>query len=535
MKVDPVKLEIFKSLFHSIAEEMGATLRRTAYSPNIKERRDYSCAVFDNRGRMVAQGDHMPVHLGSMPLSVAAAIRKRELGPGDMIVLNDPYEGGTHLPDITLVSGVFRKRRLLFYVACRAHHSDVGGMSPGSMPLAEEIYQEGLRIPPVKLMIGGKINRDVWDVVLANVRTPGERDGDLAAMLGANRTGERRLFDVVGKYGWKEVERYISELLNYTERMTRHVISQIPNGTYRAEDVLDDDGISENPVTIRVRIDIRGSKARVDFSGSDPQVAGSVNAVYAITASVVFYVFRTLVPVPIPSTEGGMRPLEIVAPEGTIVNARPPAAVSGGNVETSQRIVDVLYRCLARALPDRIPAASQGTMNNVSFGGTDPDSGQAFAYYETIAGGMGARPGMDGISGVHTHMTNSMNTPIEAIEYAYPVRIEKYGLRPASGGEGRWRGGNGIVREIRFLAPTQLTVLSERRRSLPYGLRGGKPGRSGRNHIRRRNGSIEELPSKFTVRAAVGDVLSIETPGGGGWGRQRTPRSASRASSSDRG
>jgi N-methylhydantoinase B len=528
MKVDPVKLEIFKSLFHSIAEEMGATLRRTAYSPNIKERRDYSCAVFDKRGRMVAQGDHMPVHLGSMPLSVAAAIRKRDLGPGDMIVLNDPYEGGTHLPDITLVSGVFRKRTLLFYVACRAHHSDVGGMSPGSMPLAEEIYQEGLRIPPVTLMAGGKINRDVWDIVLANVRTPGEREGDLAAMLAANRTGERRLFDVVGKYGWKEVEYYISELLNYTERMTRHVISQIPNGTYRAEDVLDNDGISENPVTIRVRIDIRGSRARVDFSGSDLQVAGSINAVYAITASVVFYVFRTLVPVAIPSTEGGMRPLEIVAPEGTIVNARPPAAVSGGNVETSQRIVDVLYRCLAQALPDRIPAASQGTMNNVTFGGTDPDSGQPFAYYETMAGGMGARPGMDGISGVHTHMTNSMNTPIEAIEYAYPVRIEQYGLRPASGGEGRWRGGDGIVREIRFLAPTQLTVLSDRRRSLPYGLSGGKPGRAGRNHIRRRNGAVEELPSKFMLRVKAGDILSIETPGGGGWGRKRTPRSASR-------
>ncbi len=532
MKVDPVKLEIFKSLFHSIAEEMGATLRRTAYSPNIKERRDYSCAVFDSRGRMVAQGDHMPVHLGSMPLSVAAAIRKREVGPGDMIVLNDPYEGGTHLPDITLVSGVFQKQKLLFYVACRAHHSDVGGMSPGSMPLAEEIYQEGLRLPPIKLMTGGKVNRDVWDIVLANVRTPGEREGDMAAMLAANRTGERRLVDIVQKYGRQEVDSYISELLNYTERMTRHVIAQVPNGTYRAVDVLDNDGISEDSVTIRVRIDIRGSQARVDFSGSDPQVAGCVNAVYAITASVVFYVFRTLVPVPIPSTEGGMRPLEIVAPEGTVVNARPPAAVSGGNVETSQRIVDVLYRCLAQALPRTIPAASQGTMNNVTFGGTVPGTGQPFAYYETIAGGMGARPGMDGISGVHTHMTNSMNTPIEAIEYAYPVRIEQYGLRPASGGEGRWRGGDGIVREIRFLVPTQLTLLSDRRRSVPYGLNGGKPGQAGRNRLRRRNGSIEELPSKFTTRAVVGDVLSIETPGGGGWGRKRTPRSALRASSS---
>ena len=524
---DPVKLEIFKSLFHSIAEEMGATLRRTAYSPNIKERRDYSCAIFDLDGRMVAQGDHMPVHLGSMPLSVAAAIENRELGPGDMVVLNDPFKGGTHLPDITLVSGVFRKGRLVFYVASRAHHSDVGGMSPGSMPLAEEIYQEGLRIPPVKLLSRGEINRDVWELILTNVRTPEEREGDLAAMLAANRTGERRLLDIVAKYGWNEVETYIDELLDYTERMTRHVISQLPNGMYEAEDVLDNDGITDRPVKIKVRIRIRGSHARVDFSGTDPQVGGSVNAVYAITASAVFYVFRTLVGVSIPSTEGGMRPLEIIAPEGTLLNARPPAAVCGGNVETSQRIVDVLYRCLATALPRRIPAASQGSMNNVTFGGvhqSERQAGEAFAYYETIAGGMGARPGMDGISGVHTHMTNSMNTPVEAIEYAYPVQIERYGLRPSSGGDGEWRGGDGIIREIRFLSPARVTVLSERRIYAPYGLQGGGPGTPGRNRIRRRNGSVEEFPSKFMTSVAPGDVLWIETPGGGGWGQSKRKR-----------
>ena len=520
MSFDPVKLEIFKSLFHSIAEEMGATLRRTAYSPNIKERRDYSSAIFDAQGRMVAQGDHMPVHLGSMPLSVAAAIRCRTINPGDMIVLNDPYQGGTHLPDITLVSGVFRTNKLLFYVASRAHHSDVGGMAPGSMPLAEEIYQEGLRIPPVKLLIRGEINRDVWDMVLANVRTPDERDGDLAAMLAANRTGERRLLEIVGKYGLREVRSYIDELLDYTERMTRHVISQIPNGVYEAEDVLDDDGIVDEPVRIKVRITIRGSTAHVDFSGSDPQVRGSVNAVYAITASAVFYVFRTLVGVSIPSTEGGARPLEVVAPEGTVVNARPPGAVCGGNVETSQRIVDVLYLCLADALPDRIPAASQGTMNNVTFGGTDPRTGKRFAYYETIAGGMGGRPGMPGISGVHTHMTNSMNTPIEAMEVAYPVQIRRYSLRPHSGGSGRYRGGDGIHREIRFLTRVQVTVLSERRRFAPYGLRGGRPGKTGRNTMIRKEGVVDELDSKFTTTAGAGDVLSIETPGGGGWGRR---------------
>src|SRR5262245_17484011 len=320
MRTDPVQLEIFKSLFHAIAEEMGAALKRTAFSPNIKERRDYSCAIFDDRGDMVAQGDHMPVHLGSMPLSVKAAIETRVIGPGDVVILNDPYKGGTHLPDITLVSGVFLKKRLLFYVASRAHQSDIGGMAPGSMPLAEEIYQEGLRIPPIKVMADGKINRDVWDIVLANVRTPDEREGDLAAMLGANRTGERRIMEIIAKYGTAEVSRYVSEILNYSERMTRHTISTTPAGTYQAEDFLDNDGISNKPIAIRVKIDIRGDKAVIDFAGSDPQAAGSVNAVYAITASAVFYVFRTLVDVSIPSNAGGMRPLEIIAPEGTVVN-----------------------------------------------------------------------------------------------------------------------------------------------------------------------------------------------------------------------
>src|SRR5262245_27691092 len=520
MKTDPVWLEIFKSLFHAIAEEMGATLKRTAFSPNIKERRDYSCAVFDHNGDMLAQGDHMPVHLGSMPLSVRAAIDNRDIQPGDMIILNDPYAGGTHLPDITLVSGVFHKKQLLFYVASRAHHSDVGGMSPGSMPLAEEIYQEGLRIPPIKLMTGGKVNRDVWDLVLYNVRTPQEREGDLAAMFGANRTGERRLLEIVAKYGWKEVLRYITEILNYSERMTRHAVSAIPDGVYEAEDFLDNDGISDKPVAIRVKVRIRGDKATVDFTGSDPQVSGSVNAVYAITASVVFYIFRTLVGMTIPSNAGGMRPLEIIAPEGSIVNARPPAAVCGGNVETSQRIVDVLYKCLAQAIPGRIPAASQGTMNNFTFGGVDPRTQTSVAYYETVSGGMGARPGLDGLSGVHTHMTNSLNTPVEALEHACPVRVLRYSLRPHSGGKGRWRGGDGVIREFRFLTKAQVTVLSDRRKFAPYGLNGGEPGARGLNILIRNNGARDELPSKFTTWVSAGDIVSIETPGGGGWGAE---------------
>jgi N-methylhydantoinase B len=519
MKSDPVRLEIYKSLFHAIAEEMGLTLKRTGFSPNIKERRDYSCAVFDHLGQMVAQGDHMPVHLGSMPLSVQAAIENQSIAPGDIVVLNDPYSGGTHLPDITLVSGVFSGKKLLFYVASRAHHSDVGGMSPGSMPLAQEIYQEGLRIPPIKLMTEGKINRDVWSLILANVRTPQEREGDLAAMLGANRTGERRLREIVEKRGWEEASFYVRELLDYTERLTRRAISGIPDGEYEAEDFLDNDGISDRPIAIRVKITIRGDKAKIDFTKSDPQTAGSVNAVYAITASVVFYIFRTLVTVPVLSNAGGIRPLEIIAPKGTIVNANPPAAVCGGNVETSQRITDVLYRCLAQALPDRIPAASQGTMNNFTFGGVDPRTGRPTAYYETVGGGLGARPGMDGLSGVHTHMTNSLNTPVEALEYGYPVRVARYTLRRGSGGAGKYRGGDGIIREVKFLMPCQITVLSERRKFAPYGLNGGQNGRPGRNLILRKSGQVDEYPSKFTAWLEEGDAISIQTPGGGGWGQ----------------
>ena len=521
MRADPVQLEIFKSLLHAIAEEMGATLKRTAFSPNIKERRDYSCAIFDRRGDMVAQGDHMPVHLGSMPLSVRAAIAARDIAPGDAVILNDPYRGGTHLPDITLVSGVFRKNRLLFYVATRAHQSDIGGMSAGSMPLAEEIYQEGLRIPPIKVVTGGHTNRDVWEMILANVRTPEEREGDLAAMIGANRTGERRLVEIVDKYGPAEVGRYVTHILAYSERMTRRAIEAIPDGTYEAEDVLDDDGINDRPVVIRVRIQIRKDAATIDFSGSDPQAEGSVNAVYAITASAVFYVFRTLVGISIPSNAGGMRPLEIIAPEGTVVNARAPAAVCGGNVETSQRIVDVLYKCLSQAIPNRVPAASQGTMNNFTFGAVDPRTGRHVAYYETVAGGMGARPAMDGLSGVHTHMTNSLNTPVEALEHGYPVRVVRYSLRRGSGGGGRWRGGDGVIREIRFLTKAQVTLLSDRRRFPPYGLHGGEPGACGANALIR-GANRQPLPSKFTRWVEPGDTISIETPGGGGWGVRKS-------------
>ena len=525
-RVDPIRLEILKNLFHSVAEEMGAALRRSAFSPNIKERRDYSCAVFDARGEVLAMGDHMPVHLGSMPMSVAAALAAFPLGPGDVAMLNDPYAGGTHLPDITLVMPVFAagrqasRRRPDFYVASRAHHADVGGAQAGSMSLSQEIFAEGLRIPPVKLCRGGELDRDVLALLLANVRTPEERQGDLTAQIAACRTGGRRLEEIVARYGLREVAAYAGHLLEYSDRMMRATLRGIPPGRFTAEDFLDDDGVTAAPVRIRVSISVRGDRALVDFTGSAPQCAGSVNAVEAITVSAVYYAFRCLVDEQVPATAGLLRPIRVIAPAGTVVNALSPCAVAGGNVETSQRIVDTLLRALARALPRRVPAASQGTMNNVSFGGADPCSGLAFAYYETIAGGMGARPGCDGLSGIHTHMTNSLNTPVEILEHVYPVRVRRYNLRRGSGGRGRWHGGDGIVRELEFLTAAEASLLSDRRRIAPYGLAGGASGARGKNTLIRR-GRTHELPSKTSFHVERGDLLRIESPGGGGWGKLR--------------
>lgn len=542
LKIDPVKLEIFKSLYSSVAEEMGVSLRRSAFSPNIKERRDYSCAVFNRDGVLIAQGDHMPVHLGSMPMSVRAALETISLERGDIVVLNDPYAGGTHLPDVTMVAGVFSEKspepvarkgadknarssvpriradRPLFYVANRAHHADIGGATPGSMGRADEIYQEGVRIPPVRLMIAGRINDDVMRLISANVRIPEEREGDLTAQLGAIATGQRRLLEIVDRYGFKEADDYASHLINYTAEMMRRVIEDLPDGIYEAEDFLDNDGYSDDPVRIAVRIEIKGDHVDVDFSGSAPQVRGPINAVEAITVSAVYYVFRCLIPLDVPASWGILQPIKVTAPLGSVVNARPPAAVAGGNVETSQRIVDTVLLALSKT-GAVVPAASQGTMNNLTIGGTDWRTGKQFAYYETVAGGMGARPGLDGIDGIHTHMTNSLNTPAEAMEYAYPMRVRRYGIRHGSGGGGRFRGGNGVVREVELLTEAQVTILSDRRIVAPYGLKGGNSGATGRTTLITEN-EERVLAAKDSVNAKAGDRIRIETPGGGGWGKK---------------
>ncbi len=531
MKVDPIRLEIFKNLFHSIAEEMGAALRRSAFSPNIKERRDYSCAVFNDAGEVLAMGDHMPVHLGSMPMSVAAALSAVALGPTDVALLNDPYAGGTHLPDLTMVMPVYVSgaSRPQFYIANRAHHADMGGAHAGSMGQSREIFQEGLRVPPVKIMERGRIVPDVMVLLLANVRTAREREGDLTAQIAACRIGERRLVELVKKYGRREVIAYGGHLLDYSAKMMAATIAAIPDGVFRASDFLDDDGVTGNPLRIAVTIRIRGESAVVDFTGSAPQCAGSVNAVAAITQSAAFYVFRCLLDEHVPATSGLMRSICVIAPAGTIVNARPPAAVAGGNVETSQRIVDVLLRALALAIPSRIPAASQGTMNNLSFGGTDwRRGGVPFAYYETIAGGTGAGPGREGSSATQSHMTNTLNTPSEVLEHDCPVRVVRYALRTGSGGRGQFNGGDGIVREIEMLADVQLGILSDRRKLSPYGLSGGMPGAKGKNEMTIK-GRVRMLPSKCSLYAPAGAVLRIETPGGGAWGRARNAKKIKRA------
>jgi N-methylhydantoinase B len=514
--VDAISLAVFKNLFASVAEEMGETLQRASFSPNIKERLDFSCAVFDAAGRMVAQAAHIPVHLGSMPASVAEALRAFDLlQPGDVAVLNDPYRGGTHLPDVTMVSPVFACGKLSFFVASRAHHADVGGMAPGSLPLATELYQEGIIIPPLKLVASGARNQGVLALITVNSRAPEERMGDLEAQLAAQRVGERRLLASVETHGVARVQEHATALMAASRRMTEAVIAHIPDGVYRFEDALEGDGQREFEIPIRATITVDGVHMTVDFAGSAAQVAGNVNAVEAVVRSATWYCVRLLAPDEIPVNDGCFQPVTVVVPPRSVLNPDFPAAVAIGNVETSQRIVDVVLGALAQALPEQIPAASQGTMNNVALGGTA--DGRPFVFYETIGGGHGAGPLGDGLGGRHSHMTNTRNTPVEAIEHALPVRVTAYALRDGSGGEGRFRGGQGIRRAYEFLEEATVTINSERRVNGPYGLRGGEAGEPGINWLIR-DGEARVIGGKSTIQVRAGDRLIIETPGGGGWG-----------------
>lgn len=536
---DAVALEVFRHLFTALAEEMGAALRRASFSPNIKERRDYSCALFAPDGTAVALGDHMPVHLGAMPMSVEAALAELgELAPGDVVCLNDPFRGGTHLPDVTLIAPVYEGEsqgpgagqrsepagRLLGYVASRAHHSDVGGQSPGSMPLAREIYQEGLRIPPLRLHRAGIRNEDVWRLVLANVRTPVERAGDLDAQLAALHTGAVRLREIAARRGTGEMLGAMEALVAYADRLVEAGLARIPDGRWTARDSMESDGFGNGPVPVVAALEVDGDRLTIDFEGTSPQVPGGINAVASITSSACRYVVRCVVEAllgePLPAGGGSMSAVTLRLPEGSLVNARLPASVAAGNVETSQRITDVLMTAFGQALPDLMPALSQGTMNNHTVGGVDPRTGEGFAYYETVGGGMGAGPSGPGLSGVHVHMSNSLNTPVEALEHAYPFRVTRYEIRRGTGGAGRHRGGDGLRRDIMILTPAQVALLCERRAVGPAGARGGAAGAPGEN-VLLRGGVAEPVPAKATFPVEAGDVVSLRSPGGGGWGDAR--------------
>jgi len=518
MSVDAISLQVYANLFASVAEEMGATLQRAAFSPNIRERLDYSCAVFDAGGRMVAQAAHIPVHLGSMPASVRSALRTfNDFDEGDVVVLNDPFHGGSHLPDITMVSPVMYLGRAVFFVASRAHHADVGGMSPGSLPLSTELYQEGLIIPPIRLVEGGRLNQGVMTLLTTNSRGSEERVGDFEAQLAANRLGTARLTELITQRGLVELDEHVGALMAYARRMTEAVIRGIPSGVYRFGDVMEGDGQRNKLLGLRVTLRIDDGRMEVDFSGTVAQVRGNINTVAAVTHSAVAYCIRLLAEDGVPVNEGSFLPVTLIIPEGCLLNARFPAAVASGNTETSQRVVDCILGALALALPGRIPAASQGTMNNVTIGGQN--AGRAFVYYETIAGGHGGGPSGAGLSGRHSHMTNTRNTPVETLEPAMPMRVWAYHLRDGSGGGGVYPGGEGVRRVYEMRAPATVTVNSERRRISPYGLQGGKAGQPGVNRVIRRRGMSEELPSKVTIQLEVGDRIEIDTPGGGGWGR----------------
>lgn len=515
-----IEIEVFNKLFAAIAEEMGIILTRSSFSSNIKERRDFSCAVFDGRGDLIAQAAHIPVHLGAMPMTLRHVLASHTFAPGDVVITNDPFHGGSHLPDITLVAAVHdRGGTPLFYTVTRAHHADVGGRNPGSMGFVTDAADEGVLIPPALLVRQGRVNHDFLAGFLAAVRNPEERLGDLRAQQAALKRGGSRLLELHDKYGTSHVATVIKHLQEYAERLMRATISALPDGVYEFCDFLDNDGIKRKKVAIRVRITIAHDEAVVDFSGSADQIGSPLNTVEPVAVSATIYVFQCLMGEGFPINQGSYRPIRVITRPGSLLHALPPAPVAAGNVETSQRIVDTLLGALAQADPAKIPAASCGSMNNIAIGGTDPETGLQYTYYETIGGGMGARPTSPGLAAVHTHMTNTLNTPVEALEHSYPFRIDRYAIRDGSGGEGKRRGGDGIIRSYRFLAPGAVSLLTERREIAPYGLHGGSAGKKGEN-ILVRDGKAKKLTGKINLAVKAGDVLVIRTPGGGGWGRR---------------
>ena len=524
MKRRSHRLEVFHHLFAALCEEMGATLQRSSFSPNIKERRDFSCALFDSDGSMVGQAAHLPVHLGSTPMSVRAALRHVvDMEPGDVIALNDPYAGGTHLPDITLVSPIFlgRRPRPDFFVANRAHHADVGGAVPGSMAPMADVHGEGLRIPPVRLVRRGVLEGDVLALLLANMRVPREREGDLLAQWSANRLGEARLQDLVREHGRSEVRTRASDLMDWTEDLTEEALAGLTDGTFAFEDELEEPRASGGRAFIRLSLEKKGAHLTCDFTATDEVPGSPLNTVRAVTLSAVFYCLRTLLPPGTPTNDGCLRPVEVRTQPGTLVDATYPTGVAAGNVETSQRLVDVILGALRRPLRGRLPAASAGTMSNFTFGGVDA-RGDAFAYYETIAGGAGAGPRGPGQSAVQTHMTNTRNTPIEALEAHLPVRVLRYGIRRGSGGSGKHRGGDGIEKALRFLAPVRMAWIAQRQARGPWGLSEGAEGTPGGARIFAPGASRgRRVSGQTTCDVEPGTTVVLRTPGGGGYGRRK--------------
>ncbi|HEB92444.1 MAG TPA: hydantoinase B/oxoprolinase family protein [Gammaproteobacteria bacterium] len=508
--MNAIELSIFASRIEAVCDEMGAVLQRTAFSPNIKDRLDYSCAVFDADGELCAQAAHIPVHLGSMAYAMRGIVREVDWSPGDMVILNDPFLGGTHLPDVTLIAPLHVAGERVGFIVNRAHHADIGANTPGSMPISRRLDEEGLIIPPSYLLRAGELDEAMLRHIAGVTTNPQQLRGDFAAQISANRTGLTRLRTLVGD----DVGGYqdgLQQLNDYAERLAQSTLSAIPDGEYRFCDWMDDDGCGNSDLPIEVSLHVNGHHIRVDFAGTAVQTAGNINCPLSVAAAGVYYAFRCLMPAHTPAASGSFRSIEILAPEGCLLNARRPAAVAAGNVETSTRIVDAVLGALAQALPDSIAAASHGSMNNLAMGSRV--AGSEWDYYETIGGGMGAGPCGPGLSAVQTHMTNTLNTPIEVLESHYPLRICRYALRDGSGGAGRHSGGDGLIREFEFLAPTIVTLLTERRRHAPWGLQSGGDGVAGCNL---RNGEV--LPPKVSYEAPAGERLAVETPGGGGWG-----------------